>query len=66
MITVYLNGKSELTAAATLSEFLRATQYVGNYFAVAINEIFIPREHYDHQALKESDRIDIVAPMQGG
>lgn len=66
MITVYLNGKSHTTVPCNLSDFLCSNHYEGNYFAVAINEVFIPRELYNTQNLKTADRIDIVAPMQGG
>ncbi len=34
--------------------------------AVAVNEDFVPRSQYASLRLKESDRVDIVAPVQGG
>lgn len=36
------------------------------YIAVAINQSFISKSEYDHQALQEMDAIEIVSPHPGG
>ncbi len=35
-------------------------------FAVALNETFVIKSSYDTTLLRDGDRVDIVAPVQGG
>lgn len=35
-------------------------------FALAINDVFVPKTAYSDKVLKNLDRIDIIIPMQGG
>ncbi len=35
-------------------------------FAVALNETFVLKSKYDTTLVKNEDRVDIVAPVQGG
>lgn len=50
-----------LTVARLLD--LRATLHT---FAVAVNQEFVPRARHATHVLREGDRVEIVAPMQGG
>tara|TARA_B100001989_G_C24544271_1_gene469679 strand:- start:2707 stop:2880 length:174 start_codon:yes stop_codon:yes gene_type:complete len=45
---------------------LEETGYGGKLVAVARNGEFIPKESYADITLKDNDKIEIVAPMQGG
>ncbi len=37
-----------------------------NNFAIAVNETFVPRSAYEQTQIQEGDKLEIVAPMQGG
>lgn len=65
-IQVLCNGESKrLAAGRTLAEHLpQLTQACA--FAVAINEVFVPRSAYAETRLADGDRIELVIPMQGG
>ena len=62
-----LNGKP-LTLDNTLSitDLLIDQGYDGKIVAVAINNNFVPKSSYAQTELQDNDRIEIVAPMQGG
>jgi len=59
------NEVVEIEQGLTLAKFLEWYQQTGN-FAVAINMEFVPRSLYSERVLNESDKIEIVEPMQGG
>jgi sulfur carrier protein len=63
---VIVNGEAlPLPDPSTLAELLRALAPSAP-FAVARNEEFIPRLHYEQCAIAEGDRIEIVHPTVGG
>lgn len=67
MISIYLNTeKILLDEVQSLDTILIKHGYVDQYFAVAINQHFIPRTQYANTFLKEGDKIEMVFPMQGG
>jgi sulfur carrier protein len=61
-----VNGEPRAIAAATLAEALAALDYEGAVVATALNGAFVPKRQRAATALKEGDRIEIVAPRQGG
>ena len=62
-----VNGESrEVAAAATLAEALAALGYEGAIVATALNGEFVPERKRAATPLAEGDRIEIVAPRQGG
>lgn len=63
---VVLNGREIDTAAATLDAFMVEAGYEGAVVATALNGQFVARTMRDGKALCEGDKIEIVAPMQGG
>lgn len=63
---IQLNGRAIDTAAATLGELLREQQIDAGCVASALNGRFVPRAHYDHQALQEGCDLEVLSPMQGG
>ena len=66
-IEVSVNGEAvELSAACTVSQVLQLRGFAGECNAVAVNMEFVPRAEYDRLVLKQGDRIDVVAPVQGG
>ena len=64
---IEVNGvKKELAAAHSLAEAIQHWGYADAPIAVAHNDEFIPRSRYAAIPLQDGDRLEIVAPMQGG
>ncbi len=64
-MNITLNGEARQTAAATLADLL-AEQGFGPRVATARNGDFVPAGQRATTPLAEGDRIEVVAPMQGG
>lgn len=60
-----INDKPTGTNAQTLASLVVELEIEGA-FALALNENFVPKSQYADTLLNENDRIEIVAPMQGG
>jgi sulfur carrier protein len=63
---ITVNGTFRDTAATTLDALLVELGYAGAKVATAVNESFVPAAIRPEQRLNEGDRIEIVAPRQGG
>ncbi|MBB3047332.1 sulfur carrier protein [Litorivivens lipolytica] len=67
MIEVSVNSESkQIDGAKTLAELLGEWGFECQRVAVAVNEDFVPRSTYASVSLKAGDRVDVVAPVQGG
>lgn len=71
MITVWLNNEAKQLAASTplpraLSEWAGEWDNDSEVFAIAINENFVPKSQYGATRINDGDRIELLAPMQGG
>jgi sulfur carrier protein len=67
MIRISVNGEiKEVEEGLTITELIKALSYTKEGFAVAINMTFVPIKSYDTTTIKEGDKIDILAPVQGG
>jgi len=64
-MNILLNGEGLETRAATLADLL-AEQGFGPKVATARNGDFVPAGLRAATALADGDRIEVVAPMQGG
>ncbi len=62
---ITLNGESHETAATTIA-LLLAEQGVGPKVATALNGDFVPTSARESTAITANDRVEILAPMQGG
>ncbi len=64
---VFVNGEAKEFERDSLSlkELLEELGYKEG-FAVALNETFVLKSKYDTTLVKNEDRVDIVAPVQGG
>ena len=60
-----LNGLSD-GSKPHLDQVLADLGYAGRKVAVAVNEIFVPRAGWRDHVVEEGDRLDVVAPIQGG
>lgn len=63
---ITVNGQAVESDAATLADLL-ARQGIGDSkVATAVNEAFVPAGLRGQTALNDGDRVEIVAPRQGG
>lgn len=60
-----INGDTQSSNATTLADLLAELGHTGTV-ATAVNETFVPAAARATLALSEGDRIEILAPMQGG
>ena len=63
---IFLNGAPTDVTPGTLTQVLQECGYEGNHFATAVNEVFVHKEQRQTRVLLEDDRVEIVAPMEGG
>lgn len=63
---ITVNGATQEVSAATLDALLEELGYGAAKVATAVNETFVPATIRQKQTLNEGDRIEIVAPRQGG
>lgn len=61
-----INGEERQIEAGTLSALLTALDYEGDWLATALNGDLVPRAERARTALNDGDRIEILAPKQGG
>ena len=61
-----VNGEPRELAAANLAEALIALDFADAIVATALNGEFVPKRKRAATPLAEGDRIEIVAPRQGG
>jgi sulfur carrier protein len=67
MITIYINNQPQtLTSDCTLQDVMQQHHALEQPMAVAVNQRFIPRGLFADTRLQNNDRIDLIAPMQGG
>lgn len=62
---IILNGETCDVAATTLDALLIERALSGRV-ATAVNEVFVPAPARAAHALQEGDRVEVLAPMQGG
>lgn len=63
---IVINGKTHDVQSQTLEEVLIALGHRDAKVATAVNEEFCPTSLRATVLIKEGDRIEIVAPRQGG
>lgn len=62
---IMVNGADRAVAAANLADLLAECGFSGRV-ATAVNESFVPEAARAAHLLREGDRVEILAPMQGG
>jgi len=62
---IVLNGEPRDVRAETLGDLLAECGFSGRV-ATAVNEEFVPSSLRIAHKLAEGDRVEVVAPMQGG
>ena len=63
---IELNGKPLVTGAATLEALLEEAGYGGATVATAVNGQFVAKGLRRGTVLGDGDRVEVLAPMQGG
>jgi sulfur carrier protein len=66
LTAVLVNGERAETGARSLAELLAQLGYDQEAVATALNGAFVPRRAREGTPLRPGDRIEIVAPRQGG
>jgi len=61
-----VNGEEREVEAPTLAAALAALEFADAKVATALNGEFVPARARAATSLKDGDRIEIVAPRQGG
>jgi sulfur carrier protein len=65
-IAVLVNGERTETGAASLGELVAQLGYGEGQVATALNGNFVPRQARADITLTSGDKVEIVAPRQGG
>lgn len=63
---ILVNGVWRETASPELAATLEELGYGGRVVATAVNGEFVAAEARRRTALAEGDRLEVLAPMQGG
>jgi sulfur carrier protein len=63
---VLVNGERTETSAASLAELVALLGHGQEAVATALNGDFVPRQARASTRLRPGDKIEIVAPRQGG
>ena len=65
-ISIVLNGERMATEARTLAELVAGQGFAQTAVGTSVNGEFVPREARAATLLAGGDRVEIVAPRQGG
>jgi sulfur carrier protein len=65
-IPIQLNGERVEIAARTLAELVAVQGFAETAVATAVNGAFVPRQARAATQLAQGDKVEIVAPRQGG
>jgi sulfur carrier protein len=63
---ILVNGAWCDTAAADVESALKELGYGESVVATALNGVFVPMSSRSEAALAAGDRLEVLAPMQGG
>ena len=63
---IVLNGKPREVAGGHLDRVLEELGYQGAAVATAVNGDFVGRTARAATELKDGDKVEVIAPMQGG
>lgn len=66
MITIYINGEACQSQVQNLTDLLIEQGYRDSVVATAWNGNFIANASRKDTTLQDGDKIEILAPMQGG
>jgi sulfur carrier protein len=64
--TVTVNGEATETDSATVAALVMSLGFAETQVATALNGDFVPRDKRAATQLGDGDKVEIVAPRQGG
>lgn len=65
-MNIYVNGVQTLVESNSLERVLVQLGYQDVTVATAINGDFVPLSQRKNSSIKDGDKLEILAPMQGG
>lgn len=65
-MNIEVNGEERRTEAGTIEVLVAQLGHEAAHVATALNGDFVPRPERAAAFLKDGDRVEILAPMQGG
>lgn len=65
-MNIVLNGEVHSVQSDRLSELLVELGFAGRRIATAVNGEFVPLHQRADCRLAEGDRLEVIAPLQGG
>ncbi len=63
---IEVNGEARMLAGPTLADALAELGWGEARVATALNGAFVPKSARAEATLKDGDRLEVLAPMQGG
>ena len=65
---IFINGdKTKLNKTTSLEKFLKKNfSNLSSYYAVALNNEFVPRSSYQDIIINDGDKIEVVSAQPGG
>jgi sulfur carrier protein len=63
---IIVNNEAREVRGRTLADLLDELGLAGAVVATAVNGSFVPAVRRPSHALKDTDRVEVLAPMQGG
>lgn len=66
MIQIHLNGKPETVSAATIQELIESLGVRSSHLVVEHNGKILQKEEWERQALRESDKVELISFVAGG
>ena len=65
-LKITLNGADAVVQSDRLDQLLDELGYAGAVVATALNEDFVPRDKRPETTIHDGDRLEVIAPLQGG
>ncbi|CDL82982.1 sulfur carrier protein ThiS [Xenorhabdus szentirmaii] len=65
-MNIFVNGLEASVSTTRLGQILTELGYDNMVLVTAVNGNFVSTEKRDEFAIKDSDKIEVLAPMQGG
>lgn len=65
-MNITVNGESHTVTARSLADVLAELGYGDKLVATALNGDFVPVTRRSQTLLAETDRLEVIAPVQGG
>lgn len=65
-MNIVVNAERHRVEGETLAQILEELGFTNPAVATAVNGSFVPRPQRPEMRLRDGDRVEVLAPMQGG